>query len=252
MKNNEKNKSNQINGYIDIHSHILPGIDDGAENFQTSMEMLRTASAEGIREIILTPHHKPGRHNAGPGKILSLIEELQEASEEEGLGLKLHSGNELYYRSGLTELDAGGEFCTLAGSDYVLTEFGPMDDYDYIRNGIYSLTAAGYTPVLAHVERYSKVCARMDRIEDLISMGCYIQVNTGSIMGNFGLGTKMLVKKILAGRLVHFVATDAHDTGKRAPRMAECAAYIKRKYGQEYMRELLYENPMHVLRNEYI
>lgn len=252
MKNNEKRKMNKTNDYIDIHSHILPGIDDGSENFLMSLEMLRIASADGIREIILTPHNKPGRHNADHEKIISLIKKLQGKADDENLGLKLHPGNELYYRSGLSEMITEGNVCTLADSDYVLAEFSPMDDYDYIRNGIYSLTAEGYNPVLAHVERYSKVCARTDRIEDLIEMGCYIQVNAGSIMGKFGLGTKMQAKRILSGHLAHFVATDAHDTGKRAPRMADCAAYIKKKYGEDYMRELFYENPMHVIRNEYI
>lgn len=243
---------NKTNAYIDIHSHILPGIDDGSENFLMSMEMLRIASNDGIRKIILTPHNKPGRHNADCKKISSLIRELQKKADDENLGLKLYPGNELYYRSGLSEIITEGDVWTLADSDYVLAEFSPMDDYDYIRNGIYNLKAEGYNPVLAHVERYSKVCAKTGRIEDLIEMGCYIQINAGSIMGNFGLGTKMFVKKILSEHLVHFVATDAHDTGKRAPRMAECAAYIKKKYGADYMRELFYENPMHVLRNEYI
>lgn len=249
MKNNEKNR---INPYIDIHSHILPQIDDGSEDFLTSMKMLKMASEEGIREMILTPHNKPGRHNAGPEKIASLIKALQTKADEEGFNIKLYPGNELYYRSGLPEMIAKEEVCTMADSDYVLTEFNPMDDYDYIRNGIYDLTAEGYSPILAHVERYSKVCAKMGRIEDLIEMGCYIQVNTDSIMGNFGLGCKMLVKKILSAHLVHFIATDAHDTGKRAPKLAECASYIKRKYGKTYMRELFYENPLHVIRNEYI
>ncbi len=252
MKINEKNKRNKINDYIDIHSHILPGIDDGSENFLMSMEMLKTASDDGIREIILTPHNKPGRHNADAEKILSLIKRLQKKADEEELGMKLHPGNELYYRSGLSEMITEGNVCTLANSDYVLTEFSPMDDYDYIRNGIYNLTAEGYIPILAHVERYSKVCAKTDRIEDLIEMGCYIQINAGSIMGNFGLAAKMQAKRILSGHLAHFVATDAHDTGKRAPRMADCAAYIKKKYGEDYMQELFYENPMHVIRNEYI
>lgn len=249
MKNNEKNMMKQ---YIDIHSHILPGIDDGSKDFSTSLQMLKIAADQGITQMIVTPHNKPGRHNAGPVRLAALTDELRERADEEGICVKLYIGNELYYRSGLSDEILKGRACTMADSEYVLTEFDPMDDYDYIRNGIYSLSATGFRPILAHVERYAKVCSKTGRIEDLIEMGCYIQVNAGSIMGNFGFGTRMLTRKLLSQHLVHFVATDAHNTDKRSPKLAECASLIRRKYGEEYARELLFENPMHVIRNEYI
>lgn len=238
--------------YTDIHSHILPGIDDGSKDPATSLQMLRIAADQGITQIILTPHNKPMRHNAGPQKLVSMTKELQAKAVEDGLEIKLYTGNELYYRSGLAEEIADGKACTMAGSKYVLTEFNPMDDYDYIRNGIYSLTAGGFQPILAHVERYTKVCIKTDRVEDLINMGCYIQINAGSVMGQLGFGTELFTRKLLKEHLVHFVATDAHDTGKRSPKLAECASYINRKYGRDYMQELFFENPMHVIRDEYI
>ncbi len=238
--------------YIDIHSHILPGIDDGSKDFFTSMQMLKIASDNGITAIIVTPHNKPSRHNAGSLKIGSLIADLKEQMADEDIAIELYEGNELYYRSGLVEEIINGKALTMAGSDYVLVEFGPMDDYDYIRNGIYSLMAGGYYPILAHVERYARISGRAERVEDLIQMGCYIQVNAGSIMGNLGFETRLFARKLLKERLVHFVATDAHDTGKRSPYIKECASLIGKKYGEDYRRELMYENPVHVIRNEYI
>lgn len=249
MKNNEINELNQ---YIDIHSHILPGIDDGSADFSMSLQMLALAAKRGTRGIIVTPHNKPGRHNAGQKKITSLIEELKQEMEERNISIELYFGNEIYYRSGIREELEEQKCLTMAGSDYILTEFGPMDDFDYIRNGIYNLLAEGYRPILAHAERYEKINGRADRVEDLIEMGCYIQVNAGSIMGNFGFGTKVFTRKLLAKELVHFVATDAHDLGKRSPDLRECASYISKKYGANYMQELCYENPMHIIRNEYI
>ncbi len=249
MKNNE---NKQIRKYFDIHIHVLPGIDDGAENLETSMEMLRIAAVHGTEGMILTPHNKPGRHNAGPEKIASLIRELEEEMQKNGIPVRLYPGNELYYRSGLSEEIGEKRAVTLADSDYVLVEFNPMDDYDYIRNGIYSLLAGGYRPILAHVERYSKVCTGTARVEDLTKMGAYIQVNAGSIMGDFGLPAKLFTRKLLSRQLVHFVASDAHDTGKRSPKLSECAAWVGKKYGEDYLKELFYENPMHVIRNEYI
>ena len=238
--------------YIDIHSHILPGIDDGSKDFDTSLQMLKTASANGITSVILTPHNKPGRHNAGSLKIDSLLNELEGRMADEGIDVELYKGNELYYRSALAEELMEGKALTMAGSDYVLAEFGPMDDYDYIRSGIYSLMTGGYRPILAHVERYSKISGRADRVEDLIEMGCYIQVNAGSIMGTFGLGTRIFTRRLLKEHLVHFVATDAHDTEKRGPHIRDCASFMEKKYGKDYTGELLYRNPMHVIRNEYI
>lgn len=241
-----------MGSYIDIHSHILFGIDDGSEDLLMSMKMLKIAAKSGTAGIILTPHNKPGRHNADHTQIASLTEKLKEEMAKENIDIELYPGNEIYYRSGIPEEIAGEKCLTMAESDYVLTEFNPMDDYDYIRNGIYNLLTGGYRPILAHVERYERINGKTDRVEDLIEMGCYIQVNAGSIMGAFGFGTKAFTRKLLARELVHFVASDAHDLGKRSPDLRECGSYISKKYGEDYMRELLFENPMHIIRNEYI
>lgn len=217
-----------MSSYIDIHFHILPGIDDGSEDLSTSMKMLRIAAKSGTTGLILTPHNKPGRHSADPFAIASLTEKLKREMAKENIDIKLYFGNEIYYRSGILEEIAVGKCLALADSDYVLTEFNPMDDYDYIRNGIYNLLTEGYRPVLAHVERYEKMNGRTDRVADLIEMGCYIQINAGSVMGAFGLGTKGFTRKLLAMDLVHFVASDAHDLGKRSPDMRECGYYIRK------------------------
>lgn len=238
--------------YIDIHSHVLPGIDDGANNWEISMEMLEIAQKNRIRDMILTPHHKPARHSAGPGKVKALAEQLQELAGQEGISIRLHVGNEIYYSSGAVKELEEGNVCTMAGSRYVLVEFGPADEPDYIRKGVYQLLSAGYCPILAHAERYENICARMGRVEDLVSMGCYIQVNAGSIMGQFGYGAKQTARKLLKKDLVHFVATDAHNTGKRAPVLFECARYLEKKYGEEYKDRLLRGNPLHVIANRYI
>ena len=238
--------------YIDIHSHILPQIDDGAENFHISMEMLRTAQEEKIGAVILTPHYKPMHHNAGPEKIRALREELQEAADREGLRIQLYQGNEFYYHSGIFQKLEEGKACSLAGSSYVLIEFGPMEGFGYIRNGLYEALSQGYRPVLAHVERYTSIFKEPDRVGELVGMGCCIQVNAGSVMGKPGFGIRQFTKRLLKERLVHFVATDAHNSDKRKPELSECGRYISRKYGEDYASRLLYENPMHVIRDEYI
>lgn len=241
-----------MDSYIDIHSHILPQIDDGAKNFDVSMKMLRTAWADGIRKIIATPHYKPGHHNAGPEKIHSLITRIRREAEKEGIEAELYSGNEFYYHDGMfRKLDEGGAE-TLAGSSYVLIEFDPMEGFGYIRGGLYEALAHGWRPVLAHAERYSAILGKTENVEELVRLGSCIQVNAGSILGRTGPGAKQFAKRLLKERLVHFVATDAHDAERRKPALSGCAKYISRKYGEAYARRIFQENPVHILQNEYI
>lgn len=232
---------------IDIHSHILPGLDDGSDSFEMSMRMLRLAADDGISGIILTPHNKPGHRQRHFSEIMSRVEGLRKMMSEGSINIDLYMGGELYYRNGLLEELENNKVGTLAGSRYVLVEFNPLENYDYIRNGIYSLLMGGYYPVLAHAERYQNVCVKKYGIDDLIEMGCCIQVNAGSVMGNAGAKTKRLVRNILKQRQVHFIATDAHDLGKRAPCLSDCVRFISKKYGEDYSRKLFCENPLCVI-----
>lgn len=235
---------------IDIHSHILPGADDGSDSFEMSMRMLKCAVDDGISGIILTPHNKPGHRHLHFSKMTSNVEKLQKLMAEGNIKIELYIGSELYYRSGLLEEIENDMSATLAGSRYVLLEFAPLEDYDYIRNGCYSVLMGGYYPVLAHVERYQNVCSQKYGIDELIEMGCYIQVNAGSVMGKAGPKAKRFVRNILKRRQVHFIATDAHDLKGRPPYLSDCADYIGRKYGADYSEKLFHENPLCVIEDK--
>lgn len=237
----------QMKKYIDIHSHILFGVDDGARDIDASMQMLQIAEQNDISAIILTPHNKPGHHRIEPAQMAEKLEKIKTRLTQENSNIKLYLGNEVYYRSRLAEEIEDGKIYTLAGSRYVLIEFNPSDDYGYIRNGINEVLLGGYYPILAHAERYQNVCTKKDGIADLVDMGCYIQVNAGSIMGKFGLKTASFTKKLLKQHMVHFIATDAHDPEKRTPQLAGCAAYVEKKYGESYGRKLFYKNPECIL-----
>lgn len=241
-----------MDSYIDIHSHILPQIDDGAENFDVSMEMLRTAIKDGIKSLILTPHYKPGRRNADPQKICLLISKLLQEIEKEERDVKLYSGNEFYYHDGMFRKLEEKRACTLADSSYILIEFSPGEGFGGIRNGLYEALAYGWRPILAHVERYNNILGKPGHVEELIQMGSCIQVNAGSILGKNGFGAKQFSKNLLREGLVQFVATDAHDTDRRKPLLSECEKYVSRKYGEKYGKRLFYHNPAHIIKNEYI
>lgn len=239
--------------FIDIHSHILPGVDDGSRDFEESLAMLRQAAQEGIGRIILTPHQKPQQHCVSVEGLHKRIEILQEEIDEKKLGITLYPGGELFFRQGLAQELQEGKLCTLAGSRYVLVEFYPQEHYSYIRDGLYSLLAAGYMPVVAHVERYAQVCAKQEYLEELLEMGCYYQINAGSLTGNNGFSMKRTAWKIVKGQMAHFVGTDAHRAvGSRSVQLAACAKLLSKKCGEEYAERLLSLNARMVLRDEEI
>lgn len=241
-----------MQGFTDIHTHILPGVDDGAENSLISMEMLKIAWEDGIRRIVLTPHNKPMRHNVRPLSMQRMTDELSMKALQQGMEFEFLLGNEFYYRSELLEVLDAYRGCTMAGSSYVLIEFGPMDDFEYIRNGVYQVLSGGFKPIVAHVERYQCIQRKTGYVEDLKEMGAYIQVNAGSVMGHYGFGTKQVTRKLLKQELIDFVASDAHDTERRAPKLSECAKYIAKKFGEKFMQQLFFENPQKLIADEYI
>ncbi len=241
-----------MQGYTDIHCHVLPGVDDGSQNIEESMQMLRIAYQNQIKRIIVTPHNKPMRHNAGPEKISELIAQLTMQMKREKIEIALYSGNELYYCDELVDKLENHKACTMADTAYILVEFSPADSWEYIRNGMNSLIMGGYIPILAHVERYREICVSTERIEELIEMGAYIQVNVSSIMGKYGMTTRYFTRVLLKKKLVHFVATDAHNCENRTPELEQCARWIEKKYGQAYARQLLWDNASRVIEGEYI
>ncbi|SFB84816.1 CpsB/CapC family capsule biosynthesis tyrosine phosphatase [Butyrivibrio sp. YAB3001] len=235
---------------IDIHCHILPGVDDGSPDMESSLKMLQIAKENSVEQIILTPHHKPMHHNVSPEHNKKYTEILQKEAAKAGIEIRLYSGNEIYY-SDETQVELEeGKICTLAGSDYVLVEFHPTNPFKAIHNGIYQVQSAGFIPILAHVERYSDIVSHMSYVEDLIKMGCYIQVNASSIMGKYGFWISRFTKKLLKKELVHFIASDAHDTQKRAPNLLDCRNYVTKRFGEEYSDRLFFTNPMNVINNE--
>ena len=154
---------------IDIHCHIMPGVDDGSPAMETSLKMLRIAAKNDITHIILTPHHKPMHHNVSPEHNVAYTDRLQQALDREGLNIKLYSGNEIYYSDETFRELEEGRITTLAGSDYVLVEFHPTNPYKAIHNAAYQVQAAGYIPVIAkRIKNEEKVI----RISTWFDYGC--------------------------------------------------------------------------------
>ena len=243
----EKHGSAENPGFVDIHCHILPGVDDGAESVAQAIRMARIAAMEGFTEIIVTPHQRADRRCASPEGILQRMDLLQEEISRQKIPVRLYPGSELFYRHGIEELLAEGKLLTLAGSSYCLVEFFPEENYAYIRDGLARLAAFGFRPVLAHAERYGRL-AEEGRAEELKRQtGCLYQVNAGALAGENGFPLKSRSRKLLKNGLVDFIATDAHNEKERGPRIGRCADWLEKRLGKAERKRLLTDNPAAVL-----
>lgn len=219
MLRNDTEKTKKT-GFIDIHSHIMQAVDDGAKDMEESIAMLHQAKQEGITAIILTSHQKPTQCCVSVSGIQERIDQLCRELEKQDICMELYAGSELFYSHDLQRRLINGEVCTLAGSAYVLVEFFPSESWQYIRDGLYRLVCTGYRPIVAHAERYVQLMSVLERLQKLVEMGCYIKVNADSVMGEYGFGMKRKVRNLLKAELVHFVTTDAHrEHGNRSVRL---------------------------------
>lgn len=221
---------------IDIHCHITPGVDDGAKDRETSRSMLSLSKQQGVTDIILTPHYNERR-----GMITDPREGFTRAKEEaKTLGIRLYTGNEIYYSRGAMEQLHAGALYTLAGTGYVLAEFSFTAEFEAIRRGLSELINAGFQPVVAHVERYSSVY--QSDIYELLELGAYLQLNANSVMaGSFQV--KRFCKRLLKENLVSFIASDCHNMAERKPNLGDCATYIEKKYGGDVCEKIFSRNP---------
>lgn len=239
--------------YIDVHCHILPGLDDGSQSMEMTEKMLRMEIEQGAVGLIATPHYWKGRWEAPPEKILSLVEKVEALARTMRPDFTVAAGNEIkYYGSGMIDALSEKGCLSLGNTKYVLLEFSYECSFSDIDMAVNRTKTKGFRPVLAHVERYKCLHKDYDRMDQLIQRGAYIQVNADSLAGEEGLRTSMFVRKLLQYDMIHLIGTDAHNGTNRAPGMEKCAAYIRKKCGDAAARYLLYENPLKLLNNEYL
>ena len=241
-----------MQGWIDMHCHVLPAVDDGARDMDTSIRILELAYAEGIRGIIATPHYHGGHYETTPEEIRSRLDSLRAIAAEKFENLQIYAGNEIYYYQSVIEWLNDGQVLTLAGSHYALLEFSPTVEYRELEHAVRNVSGNGYFPILAHIERYLCLTKHISKVQELIDMGAYTQVNTEALMGEVGFTIKQYVKKLCKYDMIDFIATDTHSVHRRRPRMKECAEYLTKHYGAEYTERLLYTNPYNVITDEYI
>lgn len=198
---------------IDIHTHILSNVDDGAVNMLDSLQALQSAENAGFTDIILTPHYIPDYYENTTDNLKEKINNLKEQIYKGNIIINIHEGNEIYICEDLVELVKAKKLYTLAGSRYVLFEL-PLNHKLFITNNIITeMLANNYIPILAHPERYEFVQEDPNVLIDLIKSGVLIQANYASITGRYGKTAQKTVMKMLKHKMVHFLGTDTHRKG---------------------------------------
>lgn len=242
MNNEERN----LDGIIDIHCHIIPGVDDGAETRFQVRELLKMEYESGVRALILTPHHRRGMFEADRETVIKRASYVRDEIQNLKMDMKLYLGCEYHANSDMIEELRDNPHFRINGSNYVLAEFSSAHSFAKIRNWIYQLVTSGFVPIVAHIERYPAVDC-LEKVEELLNLGALMQVDAGAILGEYGFRQKQMSWKLLKKRMVHFVASDAHDTEKKRPNLKECAVRLERKLGRSYAEELLVQNPQKIL-----
>lgn len=234
--------------FADLHNHILWGVDDGPKTEQQMQQMLDAAYADGLRTLCLTPHFHPGYFGDHGEQTDRAFSALVRYAAEKYPDVELYPGNELHYSRECLDWLESGACRTLNGTDYVLVDFHDRETERNIVKGLKRLMAAGYTPVLAHAERYRDLS--VNAIWDLSRDGVWIQLDVQSLFGGYGLGARLRCGRLLKEKLADIVATDAHDLDRRGPVLSRGYRVVKRKYGSAYAEALFLRNPLQLLEGE--
>lgn len=239
-------------GYLDLHSHILPGVDDGSKNMEMTKEMLKKMYEEGVRNVLATSHSYPNRKGRSVEELIELTKQVNQIAKEISPDLEVYTGQELFYRESLAQELDDKKVLTLAGTDYVLVEFHPKERFQKICEGVSKLMQHGYYPVIAHVERVETLIGNPEHMHELVKMSCYMQVNAGSLQGGFFDRRTRTVLKMIKEGYIHFIGSDCHNLDSRPPRMKACVDKLYKKISKSMVEDLLFENQRKFLQNEYL
>lgn len=237
---------------IDIHCHLIFGADDGSDSIGESLEMAGIALRGGTRYIVATPHSNiPDSYsNYWDETLRKKFVDLNAALKESGMKIKVYPGQEIFCAGDFEELLKKGLLRTINGSRYPLVEFDFYEDSRSVYSKLSRLLGMGYTPIIAHPERYAFVSEDEYSPEKLRRMGCLLQINKGSLNGYFGRSCYEVSHSMLDRHLADFVASDAHSPYMRTPYLGDVHEMISEEYSADYAHLLLESNPLAVLNNK--
>ncbi len=227
---------------IDIHTHILPFLDDGSPSIERSLEMLEREAELGVTDVILTPHHRfDFKH--GKKEIIETYNQFVQIANQKRIGVNLYLGQELLIDRRFKEFMASGELITLNDTKYVLIEFNLSAKQNFI-DPVYEFVRLGYKPIVAHFERY--FYSDLDLAYQIKDFGGLIQLNARSILGENTKQAKKLCKQLFKAGLVDFVASDVHHF--RENLMADCYRFVGKKFGEEVADKVFIQNAQNIIK----
>lgn len=233
--------------FADLHHHVIYGVDDGPQTFEDAQAMLRRAHENGVTDIAATSHATPGRHRFPMDTYLEHLRKEQAWADEQGLGIRLHTGCEILYTDETVRLLQDNAIPTIDSTRLILVEFLPANDFNHIQNAVRRLGNAGYTVIVAHAERYDGT----RKVEDLRALredlGAYIQINAHTFISPGGFFAKRWLRKAMENGCCDLAATDAHNTSSRSCQMKKCHETIIKEWGQDTADSLCIETPRQLL-----
>lgn len=231
---------------IDVHCHLLPGLDDGSMTTEETIAALQAAHEQGITSFICTPHFNLLKQNADAGQILKAVDTLQKRAAELGMDMSFYPGQEVMYSSEIPVLLERGELLTLAGSKYVLIEFLEDVSYRYIIKAMLKLMDSGFVPILAHYERY-RCLMNLERKQALKQENILLQMNFDTVQRTYGILRKNPFQNDLRHGMVDFMGSDCHGTHFRPYRIGMSLRWMERFMDQDVIQRILEENPGKIL-----
>ncbi|EZP75271.1 protein-tyrosine-phosphatase [Parageobacillus genomosp. 1] len=217
---------------IDIHSHILPGVDDGAQTIDDAIAMARAAVKEGITTIIATPHHKNGKYDNPKAAVIASVTQLNEALQQHHIPLTVLAGQEVRIHGNLLESWEKDELLPLVGdSQYMLIEFPSDHVPSYANQLLFDLQLQGIVPIIVHPERNAEIIEKPQLLYEFVKKGILTQLTASSVSGHFGKNIKKFSLQLIEANLAHFIASDAHNTTTRPFRMREAYDVVDKEFG---------------------
>lgn len=237
---------------VDIHAHILPGIDDGAQDLQDTLRMAEIAANSGVTAIVATPHcNIPEEYENYYGhNLVKTFRRAETAIREAGIPITLYAGMEVFVTPDLPQYLKEGKILTINGGHYILVEFGFEEDADFVTDMLDTLAYFGLIPVVAHAERYRFVQKDPQLVYEWCKKGYVIQCNKGSFTGRFGGRCAITAYELLEHNLVSVIASDAHSYAHRTPYMLDAYQELLNGYEPEYLDILFDENPKRICQDE--
>lgn len=238
---------------LDLHNHILPGIDDGPTSMEESLEMARLAAEDGTKVIVATPHHRQVVERSSVAVIREMVDRFNHELQARSISLKVLLGMENHLDMDIVEQVDMGLALPIDGTRYILIEL-PFEFYPiYTEDVLFNLRIKGFRPIIAHPERNAPIQENPKILSNLVGQGILSQITAASIIGTFGKGTQRVAKELLRQRLVHIISSDGHTAeGIRAPLLSPAVAAASKVVGRHVAMRMVSDIPQAILRDERI